>query len=429
MRLLLHTLTACLAASALVAQEAKPTLLLAMQPLATVIATTGVDGRVHFVDWRERGVRIPLADPAEECAFGTDAGGRTLAILAGGLRESLELYLVAADGTVLCRVPTEGGRRLPRSFQHGSGSLPSLDGQGLAVFAYEKGDRVVIAAIDLEGRVLATHECSRDTSEYRVEVDARGDRVRIQVGQGPAGFELPHPTAPRLAIDSRVIDFGRLKPGAEATRSLRLENLGGRPLVLELAVDRPEFRIHGAARVELPPAGSLLVGLAFTAGTPGARRARLLLHSPSFDRPRELVLTGEVEAVRPASQPAPQPAPPPTSYPDSHERPAAPAPAPGSATPSRPAPQVTLRRHAGRIEIRGPGRRPVLVVVALAAVPTGVAIRGLTSWRASLSAAGELSFPEAALGEIRQPIVVEVLLEDVTGSWLRAAELRIEPPR
>ena len=59
------------------------------------------------------GIDIPITDPVQDCELATIADGSGLIILAGGIHESLDLYLVDRDSREMHRFQTKGGRRLP----------------------------------------------------------------------------------------------------------------------------------------------------------------------------------------------------------------------------------------------------------------------------------------------------------------------------
>ena len=109
------------------------------------------DGLVSQLSWTPPGSEEPivvtLLRPAETCVAAVTADGNGLVVLAGGVRDSLDLWLVDRREPRPHVLPTSGGRRLPESFNSGLGSWPLVEGPDLVLFAFVKEGRTEFWAL------------------------------------------------------------------------------------------------------------------------------------------------------------------------------------------------------------------------------------------------------------------------------------------
>ncbi len=196
--------------------------------------------KVVVVTWGE--VRIPLARPVSACAAALVGKGEELVVLAGGVRSSLDLYLVQKDGEFE-RYDTDGGRRLVRSFNDGAGSWPAVEGRHLLLFAYEKGVGIEFRAMDFRGQVFIARTLPSNVSGWQVDSDPDGGEVRVTFGASAKALTFRHPLAPRLELRSGLLQFGKVDVGKRSRQMLELMNRGKRSLRLRITAPSTGFEI------------------------------------------------------------------------------------------------------------------------------------------------------------------------------------------
>lgn len=272
-------------------------------------------------------LRLALGEPVTECRVGRTADGRCLAILAGGLQESLTISLVDLRSGASAVFPTHGGRLLPGSFQDGLGSWPLLEEDGLVFFAFERDGRVLLRAVDWNGAVYLATELSEGASGYAIRIQETTRRVHVDV-RGGAPLSFLHPRAPRLEIVPQRPEFGLLAPGIPGRAQVLLRNAGGRPLDLEWTLRGAGFAIQEPAALRLGPGQERAVRVEASAAAPGVLEGVLHVRAAAglgWDVP----LRAEVVAAT-AIEPAPR-----AEAPEAEAAAALPAPAPSPA-PGRP---------------------------------------------------------------------------------------------
>lgn len=255
--------------------------------------------------------RMPLARPVGDVEIGLLLDG-SICVLAGGVREELDVYHFDPVTQSAPRLVASAGRRLPARFCGGLGSWPLFADRGFCMFAYEKDERVEFRATAAGGRSLASRTLPLDCEGFVARFDDRAYLVRVAfVASGARELdrlEFMTPDAPRLVVDgarSGVISFGDVDLGATARRATILRNAGASPLPLELSIEGPFVLEDGTpAAFELAPEGVRNVVVAFTPATAVPVVGRLLLRTPVAGASTEFALRGTgVEATRAAPSP------------------------------------------------------------------------------------------------------------------------------
>ena len=147
------------------------------------------------------------ASPVRDCAVGGTSGG-DLIVLAGGGREQLDVYLVQSDGHYR-RYPTEGGRRMPRSFNDGQGSWPTVEGRHLVLMVFSREATPRFRALDFQARVQASRQLPPAVEGFQVRSDADLGLVEIRFGNAAPRLSFRHPLAPRLELSSTTCKHHR----------------------------------------------------------------------------------------------------------------------------------------------------------------------------------------------------------------------------
>ena len=203
--------------------------------LAEPIDVAAWDGETGaLAEPNESTFRISLDRAVRDFAVGRSPDGRYV-VLAGGVREPLDLYLTAEDVSWVRRFPTADGRRLPANFSLGEarGSWPMLD-EGLGLFACQEGVETRVRAFDVDGADLGSRAFPRALRSIKVEFEA--ERQLVQVGTtGAWGFR--HPWAPQLRWSATAVAFGHIPMGVERFVQLTAVNSGKRRVVVDLALE------------------------------------------------------------------------------------------------------------------------------------------------------------------------------------------------
>jgi hypothetical protein len=367
-----------------------------------VAVDVAVDGEVE---------RLPFVAPVRDLEVGRLDGG-VLIVLAGGVREDLDLYRFDPGSRAFVRYGTEGGRRLRSSFADGLGSWPLADQGGLLLFAFEREDSLHFRAV-VGGRVLASRALPVDCQGFAPRLDQQAWQVGVEFA-GPGGgaqarLEFAHPTAPRLRVldaPGGRVDFGAFEVGGLVRRTIRFENFGGRVLAGEATVEggfalTAEGASTRALRIE--PEQVLDVDLWARSGSAGPQLGRLVFQSPQPEARASIELRAIARAAPEAAIPGP-----PTSVGET-EAGAAAAPA-RAADPDIPPPTVAspvlARPDQVRLEARWRGSGRLLLVVRLAAADRGL---GVVWLRVGGEGAVAQRLPVQALGRVECEIEASAL--------------------
>ena len=344
-----------------------------VRPLPPDAVQHKLDGDRRITQVRLGDLEVPLKDPVASCEAAQSADGKLAVLLAGGVRTSLDVYLVDRESGAFYVFRTFGGRRLPATFDGngGQGSWPSLEGKALVLLCYEKDARVQLRAIDFEGRIHASRELPLSTQRFHAASDEY--QVRVSFPDEPP-LLFPHPLAPRLELQSGMVAFGPVVLGERAERRLVLHNTGRRLLALRLELAPGAFALPAGGTWTVPPSGRTEVPLEFRPLEVGDQHVRLtivprtrepqgavvLLSGSGIDaaeaaRVEAAAAIGALPQLRPAGG-----GPPPARVPAVAVAPAVPAAVPPAAPPAPPAlnapdPQQvwTERLGAARVAVRG----------------------------------------------------------------------------
>ena len=427
-------LTLALLPSALVAQVASPPETRTVQgideaawPAEGLEAVTreGVAG-VTAVRWRRAdGVvdTIPLAAPRERIALGR-AGAGVLVVLAGGVRDSLDVYLARANGEIR-RLATDGGRRLPASFAGGAGSWPVAVGAEVFVLAYQKDERCELRAIGFGEQMFASRSLQTATTGFEVQFDPATGRIVVALTGAP-GVEpvrFLHPDAPRLHVEAGLLEFGTVIVGARGRGVVRITNPGNAALSVGLTLVGSDFALEGPARLDVVAGARTELAVTFTPPRAGVYQGMLHVGVGELGEPVQLVLRGV------AVVPPPAPPPPPADAPE-----VGPAPTPAGEPVEKPVGDAVVGESAPKLVTPTP--RPVAVPPGLALVDglvevtgrpgevlwltsvtmddeRGRPLRPIATWRVRLpGGGGPLRLPPASLGPVGQAVSLLALRRD-----------------
>ena len=257
--------------------------------------------------------RLPLARAVQDVDVAVFRDG-SFAVLAGGVREDLDIYRFDPIQHVVERHPTEGGRRRPSRFAGGLGSWPLVVGPGLVMFAFEAGDTVRFRAAHVS-RTIAERRLPLECEGFRVGFDPESYLVRVDfLGADDLAIDqlqFVHPIAPRLTIEGvrgGIVAFDAPARDRSVERALLLRNVGARPLAFDLAVEGPfEFEAALVGTQSLRPDEVRQVTLRFPGGVAGSSSGTLRLTSPVAGVSQLLTLRATVAA--PPPEPVLQPPP------------------------------------------------------------------------------------------------------------------------
>jgi hypothetical protein len=283
---------------------------------------------------RPRLCDVPLGRPVQDLAVGRFENG-VFVILAGGVRESLDLYRVDPASGNIDRYETHGGRRLPdATFGRGLGSLPVSTGRDLVLFAFEREREVVFSALGFPGTVHGVRRLPLSVDDYTVFHDPVTEEIRISFSADAPDLTFLHPRAPRLWLSAAEIVFDPMQIGRRQATALQLENQSDQPLQLELRVVGAAFVLGDGAetrRLELPPRQRRNVQVEFRPFEVGAATARLHIESAYATARAVVPLRGE--AIEPVATGVAVVPPAPVSSGSSTHGSSAPAPGRTMATP------------------------------------------------------------------------------------------------
>lgn len=253
--------------------------------------------------------RLPFSNPVRDIEIGRLPDG-TVIVLAGGVREGLDVLRFDPTMGVLERYPTEGGRRLPTAFGGGRGSWPLADDAGLLLFAFERDDAVQFFAA-VARRILASRTLPLECEDFRAHLDAASRRVEVEfldgAGESIDELDFPHPIAPRLVLEGAEggrVDFGEVTVGeGPVTRRILFRNEGLYRLDGRIVVDEAGFAVDGDPALELAPGEEVGREVRFEPQAPGEIVARLRVESEAPSARGVVELRGRAREG-PAAEPA-----------------------------------------------------------------------------------------------------------------------------
>lgn len=390
------------------------------------VTREGVAG-VTAVRWRRGdGVvdTIPLTPARERIALGR-AGAGVLVVLAGGVRDSLDVYLARASGEIR-RFSTDGGRRLPGSFAAGVGSWPVAVGADVFVLAYQKDERCELRALGFGEQMFASRSLPVATTGFEVQFESATSQIVVTL-TGAAGVEpirFLHPDAPRLHVDGGLLEFGTVTVGARGREVVRVTNPGSAALVIGLTLEGAGFALEGPPRLDLAAGAHTVLAVSFTPPSAGAYQGALHLGVGELGEPLQVVLRGvAVEATPEPAPPAAVAAPPKVESAPARasltEKPVGdtvvsePGPKLVTPTPRPVAPPPGLALVDGLVEVTGrPGEVLWLTSVTMDD-GRGRPLRPLATWRVRLpGGGGPLRLPPASLGPLGQAVSLLALRRD-----------------
>jgi hypothetical protein len=288
-----------------------PMPLAAAVPMPGSYDVAGGERLIDVVEWIPAGggekAVLPLDRPVRHFDVGRSPDGRYV-VLAGGLLEPLDVYVVAADLGRIRRFATDDGRRITESaFRLGEarGSWPLVDGEGLLLFAASVGDEVEVRAFDATGAPIGKARWPSATRELDVAVgEPREHRVTVRDPAGAGSpFTFVHPAAPRLRLVRSSLDFRRVPAGVERRMWLELHNAGRRPLDLRLVLEGdPAFALEGPSTLRLGPGDTARRAVRFRSWAGGDYRATCRLDAAGG---AAVALRGSVRAAAGTVESAP----------------------------------------------------------------------------------------------------------------------------
>jgi hypothetical protein len=382
--------------------------------------------QVERVEWRRHGQTASILIKAcDDVEVGMSVDGEVLVVLAGGIRDPLDLYLARGTGKrEIARHPTNNGRRLPEA--DGRGSWPLLSGSEVVVFGYEQGGRMEVRAVGFGGRVFAQRRAPLGARGFAPSLDPATGEITVRIDGDPEPLAFFHPRSPKLEVVPGVLDFGMVPVQAFERRELALRNTGGIPLVAELRVEGEAFALHGERALELAPGSEALVTLSFGPVAGGEREGGLLVASRSLPADSRVALRGAgFEPPAPAAVSA-SPSPPPAARGAAVEDRPVETPERAAVGRARPLPVVEDRVERPSIGRDGdivvvtapPGRRVLVVAVADEAVAAERGPRPLAAFSGRAGADGRLRASLQQLGVERGGLRLLAILPGEPGpAW------------
>lgn len=337
------------------------------------------------IDEDPHSARLPLARGVSDVDVAAYPDG-SFAILAGGVREDLDIYRFDPRAHLVERYPTVGGRRLAASFCSGLGSHPLLLGAGLSMFAFEKENAIRFRAATSK-RTVAERTLPLSCEGFRASFDRSSYLVQVEFvdrrGAVIDRCEFLHPIAPRLVVEGVVggaVTFDPTPPGETQLHALILHDEGASPLQLGFSIEGPfALEPEPDPSVSIAPGAGQELRIRFVGGEVGEHVGTLRIRSPVAGVPVEFGLRAQV--VVPAKPVAPTRPSPEAAPPTSRVEGSTAEPAPVASVPPVPAPRLDPESE---VEFRWRDAEHVLVDFRLAAddsVPGAVQIVELRSGR------------------------------------------------
>ncbi|MHC4077177.1 MAG: Ig-like domain-containing protein [Planctomycetota bacterium] len=271
------------------------------------------EGQVVQVRWGKQEVPMTPAATTVDCGLSRD--GEHLALLANGVRDSLDLYILSKKSGDFYRFQTDGGRRLRRDFNGGQGSWPWMEGSHLILFGYEKAGKLEFRAVSRSGQVHADRQLDLALKGWEIDADPDRGYVRVRFAGVTEPLEFHHPLSPRLELVNGLLEFGAVKLGSSSRRLLQLHNSGKRPLTLSLVLVSAQFELgSGEARQrQVAPGEHSRIAVIFKPKAAGPQEARMKLLASGSIRELLVVLRGEATApTKPHAAATSKPTVPPT---------------------------------------------------------------------------------------------------------------------
>ncbi len=271
-----------------------------------------LDGQIRQLLWTPPGGdgestrEVTLVRPVQDCVAAVTADGTGLIVLAGGITESLDLYLVDRDQPGFYVLETFGGRRLPSSFNGGLGSWPLVEGPHVVLLAFEKERRLEFRALDFQGRIHSSRTLPLEINGFTAAADLDSSELRVRFLPTEEELVFHHPLAPRLMLGQGVVEFGTLPVGGEVFREAELRNGGERDLRLGLSIEGDSFRIDGERDLLVEPGRVARVRVGFRPQAGGNYEGRLVVRANSSNPDAEITLRGAaLDPVRATDVPPP----------------------------------------------------------------------------------------------------------------------------
>jgi hypothetical protein len=222
-----------------------------------------------------------------------------MVLLANGVRDSLDLYVVGKKAGDFYRFQTGGGRRLRRDFNGGQGSWPWVEGPHLILFGYEKDGKLEFRAVSRSGQVHANRQLDLALEGWQIESDPDRGYVRVRFAGVVEPLEFHHPLSPRLELVNGLLEFGSVQLGSSTRQLLRLHNSGKRTLTLCLGLASEQFELGATEARErrLAPGERSIIAVIFKPKMAGVHEARMKLSASGSIRELLVVLRGEAQAA------------------------------------------------------------------------------------------------------------------------------------
>jgi len=257
------------------------------------------EGKEKVVQVRWGKHQIPMVGEPTNLACGLSRDGNQMVMLANGVRDSLDIYVVGKKAGDFYRFQTDGGRQLRRDFNDGQGSWPWVEGSHLILFGYEKDGKLEFRAVSRSGQVHANRRLDLALEGWQVESDPDRGYVRVRFAGVTEPLEFHHPLSPRLELVNGLLEFGTVQLGSSTRQLLRLHNSGKRPLTLRLGLLSEQFEVgaNEARERRLAPGEHSRIAVIFKPKTAGAHEARMKLAASGSIRELLVVLRGEAQAA------------------------------------------------------------------------------------------------------------------------------------
>lgn len=255
-------------------------------------------GLVVQVRWGKHQIPMTERPPANlECGLSRD--GEQMVMLANGVRDSLDIYVVGKKAGDFHCFQTGGGRQLRRDFNDGQGSWPWVEGSHLILYGYEKDGKLEFQAASRKGQVHASRQLDLALKGWKIESDPDRGYVRVRFAGVAEPLEFHHPLSPRLELVNGLLEFGTVQLGSSTRQLLRLHNSGKRPLTLRLGLLSEQFELGATEATErrLAPGEHSRIAVVFKPKTAGLHEARMKLAASGSIRELLVVLRGEAQAA------------------------------------------------------------------------------------------------------------------------------------
>lgn len=170
-------------------------------------------------------------------------------------------------------------------------TVPAVDGDYMELMTSVEGEMAIAGSISIHpfvhiDTVLDTLDLNTDLGLDVFEQEYAAPAIKVTFPMGIVRIPMPN-----VHVPERGVNFGMVKVGGQATKTVEIENSGEKEAVMTFASSNPAFSVTSET-VTVPPKSTYELTMKFSPDSADAAQAEIIVASRDADSPEQVFKVG-----------------------------------------------------------------------------------------------------------------------------------------